>query len=464
MSNQWVPSRYNCRIRLKGKGSMLYNSYTGAIAFTDLEEEAQAQILLEKGGRAAELSGLATDMREAGFLVRAGTDELGQAKKLHDDLQVAKSMHLVIMPTEACNFRCTYCYQSFPRGAMERETIDGLKAYVRQAVQRIDQLAVSWFGGEPLLGPGVITELSDSFLESCKSHGVDYSADMSTNGYFLTRERFAELLGRNVRRFMVTLDGVGEVHDKRRTLRGGDGTYDKIIDNLKEIRSVAGSFAIDLRINFDENNVGQVPELLEQLSAWFGEDERFQILIRPVGRWGGPQDDHIPVCDRTAADRHLWELTHYGLEQGLALSATIADSLLPSGAVCYAAKPNSLVIGSDGRLYKCSVALDDESNRVGQLHQDGSLDLDMDKISRWTDSGEDRDTVCQACYFRPACQGNHCPLYRMRTGRRPCPHEKRKIKQVLNLLWKNIDPSKGGGKGNEGDSSCGIPRSSGEIG
>ncbi|MNP18518.1 hypothetical protein D3C76_1110030 [compost metagenome] len=115
---------------------------------------------------------------------------------------------------------------------------------------------------------------------------------------------------------------------------------------------------------------------------------------------------------------------------------------MPSGAVCYAAKPNSLVIGSDGKLYKCSIALDDENNQLGQLHADGSMELDTEKVARWTDSGEEQDAVCKACFFRPACQGNHCPLYRIRTGKRPCPHEKRKIKQVLHLLWKNAEPDR----------------------
>ncbi|WP_369345667.1 SPASM domain-containing protein [Caldalkalibacillus mannanilyticus] len=118
----------------------------------------------------------------------------------------------------------------------------------------------------------------------------------------------------------------------------------------------------------------------------------------------------------------------------LKLSDTIADTLMPSGAVCYAAKPNSFIVGADGQLYKCSVAFEEEMNQVGKLQHDGTMELDLDKMALWTIGGEEQDVGCQNCYFRPACQGNHCPLYRMRTKKRPCPHEKRKLKQVLNLL------------------------------
>lgn len=138
-----------------------------------------------------------------------------------------------------------------------------------------------------------------------------------------------------------------------------------------------------------------------------------------------------------AEDTYLWQLTKNGLELGLTLSETLVDGLKPSGSVCYAAKPNSLVVGANGRLYKCSVALDDEANRIGWLREDGRMDVHAGKATLWASSGEERDAVCRSCFYRPACQGNHCPLYRMRTGKRPCPREKRKLKRVLELLWKN---------------------------
>jgi uncharacterized protein len=62
------------------------------------------------------------------------------------------------------------------------------------------------------------------------------------------------------------------------------------------------------------------------------------------------------------------------------------------------------------------------------------MEVDFDKLALWVTSGEEQDEHCQACFFRPACQGNHCPLYRIRKGKRPCPYEKRKIKQVLRLI------------------------------
>ncbi|WP_369345668.1 radical SAM protein [Caldalkalibacillus mannanilyticus] len=316
MSNHWVPSRYTFSAKLLDKGRILYNSYTGAISLASPEEEEKVQFILAAGIDHDGRCDLAKDMCESGFLVPSGTKEFERAEELHQALKAEKSSHLVLLTTEACNFRCSYCYQTFAQGMMTEETIQGLKAHVAQSVQHLEHLSISWFGGEPLLAYESIIELSDSFLKSCAENHVSYSADMSTNGYFLTKERCKELLKRNVRRYMITLDGVGEVHDRRRTLVGGSGTYEKIIHQLKEIQELDDSFVIDLRVNFDEENVEDIPELLRTLADLFGDDPRFQLLLRPVGRWGGTKDQHIPVCDRTASDKHLWSLTECGVQQG----------------------------------------------------------------------------------------------------------------------------------------------------
>ena len=147
MTNRWVSSRYSRVVRWDGTGGMIYNSFSGAMAAFEPDEEPEVRRIMERGALHEGMCGMASDLRDAGFLVPDGTDELAQAHKLHTALMEATSMHLVIMPTEACNFRCTYCYQSFPRGAMARGTIDGLKAYVRHAAAGLDHLAVSWFGG-----------------------------------------------------------------------------------------------------------------------------------------------------------------------------------------------------------------------------------------------------------------------------------------------------------------------------
>lgn len=435
--SRYVPSRFNAITHTDDNGVVLFNSYTGAIAHFSENEKQTILPSLKRSGINSLENDIHNNLFQNGFLVTSNVDESKRAQFLHQSLHRTDIMHLVLMPTEACNFRCTYCYETFERGKMSRKVINGLKAFVQEKATNLSDLHISWFGGEPLISLDVIEELSESFLSIAKENNIHYSCDLVTNGYLLSKEVFQQLLSWNINQFMITIDGIGEVHDERRHLTGGGNTFDRIIENLTAIKDVPGSFDITIRTNFDETNVQEASELTMFLKERFADDGRFGILFRPVGKWGGKNDDDLPVCSRTMANKKIWELTDESITQGFNMSSMITGSMMPSASVCYSAKPHALVVGSDGQLYKCTLSLHEEFNQVGKLHEDGHLDLDYDKVASWVTSGEETDTTCQSCFYRPACQGNHCPLYRMRTGKRPCPYEKRNIKKVLYLIWKN---------------------------
>ena len=70
-----------------------------------------------------------------------------------------KVLHLILMPTEACNFRCTYCYEDFRYKRMDQEVIHGVKRYLSRRVAELDALTLSWFGGEPLLARDIVEDI-----------------------------------------------------------------------------------------------------------------------------------------------------------------------------------------------------------------------------------------------------------------------------------------------------------------
>jgi uncharacterized protein len=120
-------------------------------------------------------------------------------------------------------------------------------------------------------------------------------------------------------------------------------------------------------------------------------------------------------------------------DSGFDLSA-MQDSMRPFGSVCYAADPRAFVIGSDGTVYKCTVAFNDPRNHVGKIDTDGCLNIQDELHELWTSSGEEVDTGCQQCAFRPACQGNFCPLERLQNGQKACPPVKRHPEYYLPIL------------------------------
>ena len=430
MNERWVASRFNAQRTVEGN-LVLYNSMTGAVLSVPPGSLQQAARAALRHGVEGEPAGVATDLVSAGMLVRAGVDEFRRARVVREvEGNAADRLHLIVMPTEQCNFRCVYCYETFLKGEMKQPIREGLMRYVDQRVRRVKSMAVEWFGGEPLAAPNTIRELSRSFMASCNKYDVPYVASMTTNGSLLTPELIPEVLSWQVRTLQITLDGPARTHDRQRKLMGGGGTFDRIFHNLKALAATDAEFMVLLRINYTDEVLEAVPELLDLLGQHFGGDQRFGVLPRPVSNLGGPLKGSFETCEAG----HQFEIIEQAMRRGMRSGSLLERVLQPHGSVCYAAKPNSFVIGSDGTVYKCTVALSDERNHVGRLLPDGQMELNMDRFALWVTNDEQVDQGCQTCFFRPACQGNACPLERMNKGEAPCPTWKTQIGDTLRVI------------------------------
>lgn len=80
---------------------------------------------------------------------------------------------------------------------------------------------------------------------------------------------------------------------------------------------------------------------------------------------------------------------------------------LPFGQMCPAVKHNSYIIVVTGTLMKCTLAIDDEINKVGRISKDGELQLDFDKLSKWMIPNCEH-VECRECRMLPLCFGRNC--------------------------------------------------------
>ena len=68
-------------------------------------------------------------------------------------------LNLTVLPTEQCNFRCVYCYESFCRGGMSPVVVTALERFLDLRAPGLDRLSIAWFGGEPLLAADVVERI-----------------------------------------------------------------------------------------------------------------------------------------------------------------------------------------------------------------------------------------------------------------------------------------------------------------
>jgi uncharacterized protein len=438
----WKPSRFNMWAHDEGGALLVYNSFSSAFArFEGAAADAVAGLL--KGDPLPGPEGLIRQLAASGFLVPAASDELLRARLLHESqFKADQRLQLILMPTEQCNFRCVYCYEDFARGRMRPDVIEGVVSLVQREAPRLKALSVGWFGGEPLSALDIVDDVSRRLLAICEEHGVRYDADMTTNAYLLDDERMQRCFSAQVSKFQITLDGPAETHDKLRVLAGGAPTFERILGNLLRLRDATSPFHVRLRVNFTPETAPHMPRFLEFLGRNFGADPRFSISFHPVAALGGPHDHLLEHCGQVAADAHEIDFMESAGNAGFGLDSW-KESLEPFGSTCYAADPRSFVIGSDGTVYKCTVAFREPRNRVGAISPDGDLHLVDALLALWTRSGEEVDTGCQQCAFRPTCQGNVCPLDRLENdGEKVCPPFKRNVGRVLPLLARQPNTSR----------------------
>lgn len=428
-----VASRYNVRSKDEKGDLILYNSYTGQIS---VFSQGCAGTVIEILRRGVDISqagdGVINLLFEMGFLIDENVDEFsrGNLQKKLDTLQ-DRILNLIIMPNEDCNFRCVYCYESFVKNKMPGEIQDRIVALVAREIDRYDGLSISWFGGEPLTVMDVVTSLSLRLMTICKRQNKSYVSNMTTNGYLLTRANLETLLKLRVTSFQITLDGDRDTHDTHRVTQHGMPTFEAIYKNLLDAKNTRYRFSIVLRSNVDHENLKSMRQLMDKYVEEFSSDERFTFHFVPVLQLSSESDVNLRLCSTRDVFPLIEEASSVGLNFGLYEPMT-----KPHGSVCYAAKPTSFVIGSDGMLYKCTVAFDNPLNHVGNLLEDGLMELYYDRYALWISNGATEDPSCQRCFFRPSCQGEACPLQRIETGEAPCPPIKTEIKSYLRLITK----------------------------
>ena len=311
-------------------------------------------------------------------------------------------MSLTLLPTRACNFACIYCYeQDRPVVNMDKDTEEAIVRFVQQNTL-LRRLNVVWYGGEPLMNFGSIERLSAAFL----SMNIEYSAKMVSNGFLLKPAIADKIEKLGIRNIQITLDGPENVHNQRRMLLNGEGTYRQIMENIKYLLSVNHSITIDIRTNVDKRNMTEYDDFYHAFKA---EIDNPRVTLYP----GFVSDllssecvsaEHNISSGSYKAQFVLDVYNKYGIE---------IKSFLPTYRrhSCVASKYWAFVIGPEGELYKCWRMVGNKQQEVGNVHRGG---IDIVKFSRWlTGADYTQDPKCLDCQFISLCGGG-CPLVRLR--------------------------------------------------
>jgi uncharacterized protein len=408
-----------------GTGYRIAYASRTATTFRLLREEAD---LLESG-RIDELPPALVDrLIRMEALVPGDEDELAeQTRRRKVGSAPPRLRRFAILPTSYCNMGCTYCGQAHTKSTVShprvRQQIDRVLAGI--ADPGTTAVHISWFGGEPLLGLRVIREISAEVVPAMHASGKAFSADVVSNGSLLSHRVLRDLYEEcQVRWFEVTIDGPQETHDRRRAMRNGSGTFERIVTVLSETieQDLYPELQFGIRTNVDHENQDLVADLIAELARRGLASPRIILKPAPVHSWGNDVSDRM--LGRWEYARREMDWVRLAQDLGMTMPPGLPRQTKP--ATCVATSRSSEVTDANGKLFTCTEHVLVPSEAHGQV---ATLDLlpaaelrPLGPFDSWYDEVAAGDWQCSSCPFLPVCGGG-CPKL-WKEGELPCPSYK----------------------------------------
>jgi len=372
---------------------------------------------------------------ENGFIVESREREQQDLSEYFANLREdTELMKLTVLTTLQCNFACDYCFQGdhgdYNKFAakMSLETARRVALWVERRLDdvRPERFHLTLFGGEPLLNLPVAYYLAERAHALCAERGIPQSVSVITNGLLLTPEVVERLKPYGLSGVKITLDGDRETHNRMRPLRGRQGTFDRIIDNL---RRVAGKVDITVGGNFDESSWDSYPALLQFLKEQEFANSIVRINFKPIIKEPAPAVPKgvIPLTLVSSNDKPLAGtcMTSAGAGGGRSSSGPcdschfvdekmsfLREETRNAGfhtldgvhmGPCEIHRRHAYTIGPDGSLYACPGFTGETTESTG--HIDGGDEHWRRAAAGRFERLSAHKEECGDCSFIPVCGG-----------------------------------------------------------
>ena len=427
------PSKFNVQVPVADRDEVfLMNTLSDAQLLVSRDVTG----LIERVTRGESLTGdeleTVETLRENGFLVDSREQEDADLREYFISAREdTDQMRVTVLTTLQCNFACDYCFQgdhgdyNKTAAKMSLETAAGVVAWITKRLDEVQpkKLVLTLFGGEPLLNLPAAYYLAEHCYAACQARGVDHHVSIITNGLLLTPEVVNRLKPYGLRGVKITLDGDRHTHNKMRPLRGGQGTFDRIIENMRQVGPL---LPLTLGGNFDEASADSYPALLDFLREQDFADHIIKINFKPViksfeqavpkgfipltavsstgkplngtcmtsagaGSTGGPCDTCHFTDDKMQFLREETRKRGFHTPDGVKMGP------------CEIHRRHAYTIGPEGSLYACPGFSGEAKESTG--HIDGRDDTWRNAAAERFERLSAHKEACGDCSFIPVCGG-----------------------------------------------------------
>ncbi len=307
-----------------------------------------------------------------------------------------------------CNLRCRYCFADegayhSAREFMSEETAKKAIDFLIENSGNRKVLEVDFFGGEPLMCLDTIKNVVYYAKEKAAARGKKFLFTTTTNALLLNEEAI-EFFNAEMENVVLSLDGRKQVHDAIRKTVNGKGSYDFVINNIKNFVKSRGDKHYYVRGTFTAKNLDFSKDVL------FLADNGFDsISMEPVVTDIDDlaiKEEHLPeileeyerLCDEYLeryARGEGFNFFHFNvdLEGGPCLSKRV--SACGAGNEYFSVAPN-------GDIYPCHQFVGDEKFNMGNVNG-GALNADI--RSTFAENCLFTREKCDKCFAKYICSG-----------------------------------------------------------
>lgn len=391
-------SFYNILVDAQDGSVVLYTTRTGGMTRFDAGERAMIeQTLCEGTSHQPEIDQV---LLSQGHLVEDDFDEKASVRmKRKIGIEDKNRLDIVLLPTLDCNFRCVYCYEEHRKEYMTDKVAQRIIKFLETEIPSAKLALLHWFGGEPLLAPNIVADITAQAFEIAKRAGVKLVPQMTTNGYLLHSARLRNLFDAGIFDYQITIDGSRNFHNKMRAAANGAGTYDVIINNCRALLENPKT-SLTFRINFNHKNIDSVSDVLGEFLP--ETRKRIRLVLEPI--FGDDNVSATANIDPEYISKFLDSIYARSVEMGYGSSAADVNFIPEKLVYCYAEREQQFIIGPSGDVFKCAAMDFKHENRLGELTDKGTIAWD-DKFRNWMDQGQSFKPVCDRCVYLPLCMG-----------------------------------------------------------
>lgn len=175
--------------------------------------------------------------------------------------------------TNRCNLRCAHCGSRCGEGKPSELDFEDVRRVLTETAAAFgtEKVMICLTGGEPMLHP-------DFFKIGAEAARLGFFWGVTTNGTLIDTEAAEKFIKAGMGSASISLDGIGETHDR---FRGRPGAFDGAVRGIREFAARGMYFEVSTVV-FKEN-LGELPALYELLRGFNVRHWKI-VNMEPIGR------------------------------------------------------------------------------------------------------------------------------------------------------------------------------------